>query len=53
MTDVGYSVRYAEMTEGELARLVSEGRDSLNSLAREALDVELRKRGLTEKDLLE
>ena len=36
------------MSDGQLARLVSEGRDCLNESARNALDQELRERGLTD-----
>jgi hypothetical protein len=39
------------MSDGELAQLVSEGRDNLNPLAREALERELRNRGLNEERL--
>ena len=49
MNSADYARRYSEMSDGELAQLVSEGRDNLNPLAREALDRELRSRGLAEK----
>jgi hypothetical protein len=51
MTSAEYARRYAEMSDGELAKLISDGRDSLNDLARKALDQELQKRGLTEEQL--
>lgn len=51
MTPSDYDRRYAEMSDGELAKLVSDGRDSLNELAREALDHELGKRGLSDERL--
>ena len=40
---------YGEMSDGELADLISDGFDSLNAEARHAFEIELRNRGLTEK----
>jgi hypothetical protein len=51
MKDADYAQTYSEMSDGQLAQLVSEGRDSLNDPARDAFDRELEKRGLTD-DLL-
>lgn len=42
-----YEERYAAMSDGELANLVSANLDSLNEEARSAFQAELRKRGLT------
>ncbi len=46
-TTENYSERYAAMSDGELAELVSEGLDSLKDEARPAFENELRKRGLS------
>ena len=43
-----YAQTYASMSDGELARLVSEGRDSLTQQAAQALDDELHARGLND-----
>jgi hypothetical protein len=51
MKDIDYAQTYSEMSDGQLAQLLSDGRDSLNDPARDALDRELKKRGLTD-DLL-
>lgn len=51
MKDIDYTQTYSSMSDGELARLVSEGRDSLNDEAVQALNGELERRGLTD-DLL-
>jgi Protein of unknown function (DUF3592) len=46
-TTENYRERYAPMSDGELAELVSDGLDSLKDEARPAFENELRKRGLT------
>jgi len=51
MNSADYARRYSEMSDGQLAQLVSEGRDNLTPPAREALDRELQKRGLNEQSL--
>jgi len=51
MNSADHARRYSEMRDGELARLVSEGRDNLTPLAREALERELQNRGLNEEAL--
>jgi len=48
MKDIDYAQTYSSMSDGELAQLVSEGRDSLNDDAVQALNTELEKRGLTD-----
>ncbi len=52
-TSENYSERYAGMSDGELAELISDSLDSLNEEARHAFENELRKRGLTEATLRE
>jgi hypothetical protein len=47
MQTANYEERYAGMSDGELADLVSAGLDSLNEEARHAFQTEPRKRGLT------
>jgi len=47
MQTANYEERYAGMSDGELADLVSDGIQSLNEEARYACQAELRKRGLT------
>jgi hypothetical protein len=49
MKNVDYAQTYSEMSDDQLAQLVSEGRDSLNDTARDALEQELKKRGLTDE----
>lgn len=46
-TTENYTERYAAMSDGELAEIVSDGLDSLKDEARPAFENELRKRGLT------
>ncbi len=48
-----YAARYGEMSDGELADLISDGFDSLNAEARHAFEIELRNRGLTVEKLRE
>jgi NADH:ubiquinone oxidoreductase subunit 6 (subunit J) len=47
METANYENRYASMSDGELAELITAGRDSLNEEAKHAFHAELRKRGLT------
>ena len=47
MSSNDYAHRYSEMADGELAQLISNGRDSLNEVAREAFDAEMQRRGLS------
>jgi len=51
MNSADYARRYSEMSDGELAQLVSEGCDNLTAPAREALERELQKRGLNAEGL--
>jgi hypothetical protein len=51
MKNTEYAQTYSSMSDGELARLVSQGRDSLTEQAAKALDEELKMRGLND-DLL-
>ena len=51
METASYTRTYSAMSDGELAQLVSDGRDSLNESARRALDAELLKRGLSDNAL--
>jgi hypothetical protein len=46
-----YAQTYREMSDVELAKLLAEGRDALTDAAREALDEELAKRGLSDEAL--
>lgn len=46
MDTADYARRYSELSDEELARLISEGRDTLNEVARDALDRKLQNRGL-------
>jgi hypothetical protein len=48
MKSTDFAQTYASMSDGELARLVSEGRDSLTEEAARALDDELKVRGLND-----
>lgn len=48
MENIAYAQTYYSMSNSELAQLVSEGRDSLNDEAVQALNHELKKRGLTD-----